>query len=90
MEKEYNREAVEKYIETIRTELDRKVIVELCKTFDIQRPSRFRTIDEVQDAVEFRMGFCHAVWNTQKEVLKRDYDIEWKTPAELNPGDCYD
>lgn len=30
-------------------------------------------------------GFCHKFWNTKKCILKKEYGIEWKTPAEMNP-----
>jgi len=35
-------------------------------------------------------GFCHILWDTQKHILKSKYHIDWKTPAELNPGIMYD
>ena len=35
-------------------------------------------------------GFCHILWDTQKFILKAKYHIDWKTPAELNPGVMYD
>ena len=36
------------------------------------------------------MGFCHLYWGTKKIILKRDYNIDWKSPAELNPGILFD
>jgi len=36
------------------------------------------------------MGFCHHYWKVKKEILKKDYGIEWKSPAELNPHILYD
>lgn len=37
-----------------------------------------------------RMGFCHLFWRTKKQVLKEEYDIEWRTPAEMNPSVLFD
>ena len=31
-------------------------------------------------------GFCHIFWARKKQLLKQLYNINWKTPAELNPG----
>jgi len=36
------------------------------------------------------MGYCHVVWGVKKEILKEDYNIDWWTPAELNPHIKYD
>ena len=36
------------------------------------------------------MGFCHLYWITKKRILKRDYNIDWKSPAELNPHIMFD
>lgn len=30
-------------------------------------------------------GFCHQLWAEQKRILKEKYQIDWKTPAEMNP-----
>ena len=37
-----------------------------------------------------QMGFCHAFWGEKKRILKEKYGINWKTPAEENPGKIYD
>lgn len=37
-----------------------------------------------------RMGFCHIIWDTEKEILKQKYGISWKTPAEMNPHILFD
>jgi tetratricopeptide (TPR) repeat protein len=36
------------------------------------------------------MGFCFRYWHTKKEILKHDYDIEWDSPAVLNPHVRFD
>ena len=36
------------------------------------------------------LGYCHIYWSTKREILKRDYGIEWKSPAMLNPRIHFD
>ena len=36
------------------------------------------------------MGFCHVLWKRQKAILNERYGINWKTPAERNPGSKFD
>ena len=36
------------------------------------------------------MGFCFLYWHKKKEILKRDYDIEWDSPNILNPHVRFD
>jgi hypothetical protein len=30
-------------------------------------------------------GFVHLLWHTEKDILKKKYGVDWKTPAEMNP-----
>lgn len=36
------------------------------------------------------LGYCHIYWNYKKIILKRDYNIDWKSPEELNPEIIFD
>lgn len=36
------------------------------------------------------IGFCHLYWWAKKRILKEDYNIDWKTPAEMNPDARFD
>lgn len=36
------------------------------------------------------MGFCHLYWSVKKEILKKDYGIEWRSPAAMNPRVLFD
>ncbi|MBQ4585894.1 MAG: hypothetical protein IJA82_06770 [Clostridia bacterium] len=36
------------------------------------------------------LGYCHLYWATKKRILKEKYGIDWKSPAELNPGVLFD
>ena len=37
-----------------------------------------------------KLGFCHIYWNLKKQILKSDYNIDWKSPEELNPEITFD
>ena len=36
------------------------------------------------------MGFCFRAWYFQKKMLKKWYNIDWKTPQEMNPEVRFD
>lgn len=36
------------------------------------------------------MGYCHVLWGRQQQILKEKYNIDWKTPSEMNPYILYD
>ena len=36
------------------------------------------------------LGYCHQFWGRKKEILREEYGIDWKTPAEMNPGWLFD
>ena len=35
-------------------------------------------------------GSCHIYWEMEQKILKEDYGVEWKSPAEMNPDNAYD
>jgi hypothetical protein len=37
-----------------------------------------------------QMGRAHMFWKKKKEVLRERYQIDWKSPEELNPMTTYD
>ena len=37
-----------------------------------------------------QIGYCHAFWPLKQAVLRDDYGIDWKTPAEMNPTILFD
>ena len=43
-----------------------------------------------QDKSINKLGSCHAYWDLKKAILKTDYDIDWESPAELNPDVIFD
>lgn len=36
------------------------------------------------------MGFCFRYWSKKKELLKKKYGINWRTPHEMNPRVMFD
>jgi hypothetical protein len=40
--------------------------------------------------VPMTRGFCHRLWPEQKRILREKYQIDWKTPAEMNPMVLFD
>lgn len=54
---------------------------------------KFERVDKILEE-EFKdikgMGVCHHVWQRKKQLLKEMYNIDWKSPAELNPGIIFD
>ena len=46
--------------------------------------------DEMLQMDILPMGFCHRFWHCKQRILKERYDIDWKSPAELNPDSWYD
>lgn len=40
--------------------------------------------------VHQKMGDCYYIWNLKQKLLKKEYNIDWKTPEELNPHILFD
>jgi hypothetical protein len=36
------------------------------------------------------MGKCHLIWKRQAEILWEENSIRWFSPAQMNPGACFD
>ena len=67
----------------------------------IEDTEEYRNIvEELENKIETRMAFddvyaqglgsCHIYWRYKKEILKSDYNIDWESPAELNPEFRFD
>lgn len=37
-----------------------------------------------------KLGYCHLLWEKQKEILLHKYGIKWESPAENNPMIMFD
>lgn len=51
-----------------------------------------RTSHEIEAsyALDRPRGLCHLIWRTAQERLLRQHSITWYTPAQMNPGTCFD
>jgi hypothetical protein len=36
------------------------------------------------------MGLCHAIWRLTRDRLLQEHSIVWYSPAQMNPGSCFD
>jgi len=36
------------------------------------------------------LGYCHRFWALKQRILKEEYGIDWKSPAEMNPDWFFD
>jgi len=36
------------------------------------------------------LGYCHGFWPVKKRILREKYQVEWRSPAEMNPGVMFD
>ena len=76
-------------------DIARKEVETQIKTDPVEATDAFLKIryqaEEATDAIvsnakENDLPFCSLYWNTKKSVLKDNFGIEWKTPAEMNPN----
>jgi len=35
-------------------------------------------------------GVCHIFWPTKKRILRKQFGVRWRTPAEMNPHVIFD
>jgi len=64
-----------KFYLSIQSELEAKIIKKMIKQYGTE---------------DLGLGTCHVYWDIKAEILKRDYGIMWKSPAELNPDILFD
>lgn len=57
-------------------------------------PSLEEHIDSFMDLIflpeNWMMGVCHSIWELKKNILRYEFHIDWKSPAERNPHIIYD
>ena len=60
---------------------------------NIFNKAKFKKVDKILEE-EFEgqtgLGLCHIKWLRKKQLLKEMYNIDWKSPAELNPWINFD
>ena len=61
----------------------------VCK-MEVFRDEYKKESDRVYEEFGIWPPISHKLWCKQKEILLRDYGIEWKTPAEMNPDIIFD
>ena len=64
--------------------------VEDTKKYKAILPELEAKIEAELEGVSRGMGFCFYYWPKKKEILKRDYGIEWESPSVLNPDVRFD
>ena len=69
----------EKYIEKCVNELKPEINKEL---------KRLGLIDD--DGNPTQLGVCHKEWEITKRLMKEKFDLDWKSPAELQPWINFD
>lgn len=47
-------------------------------------------LDENGEPKDWRRGVVHVYWSELKRLMKEEYGVEWKSPAEKNPQIRYD
>lgn len=47
-------------------------------------------LDENGEPKEWKMGNIHAYWSELKKLMKKEYGVDWKSPADRNPHTRYD
>jgi hypothetical protein len=52
----------------------------------LQRQEALAGSPTIAKMFESRRGFSHRYWARVKELMRERHDIDWKTPAEMNPG----
>jgi len=64
---------------------DDPTFAELIKTVEHQVEQELKS-----QKVKKSLGYCHYFWSLKKEILKKNYGLDWKSPAELNPDVMFD
>ncbi len=57
-------------------------------SYELEQKINNKIDEEGLDREQF--GFCYKYWEIKKQILKDDYNIDWKSPDELNPDRLYD
>jgi hypothetical protein len=47
-------------------------------------------VDRRMGQTEYGMGMCFEIWSTKKAILAEKYNIEWRTPSQMNPRVMFD
>lgn len=47
-------------------------------------------LDENGKPREWKLGNIHAYWSEMKKLMRKEYGVDWKSPADRNPHTRYD
>lgn len=90
MLKNNNYDSIENIIEDIWDELEPKIVGSICKEFKLDCNVTNMKLDDLHKKLGNNLGFCHIVWDSQKKILKKDYNIIWYSPTDMNPDINFD
>ena len=77
-------------------ECDEDGVIYDSKERDPKYKERIRKADKEADeelkrrGIKEGLGYCCSFWSEKKKILKEKYNLEWKSPQELNPGVLFD
>lgn len=49
-----------------------------------------KNLEKKMPGIKGKPGYCRFLWMEKKNILIQKYGIDWKSPAELNPGVRFD
>jgi hypothetical protein len=72
---------------------DDKILVDPIED-DSAMQTILREADRLADAELARqnrgLGFCHQFWRTKQRILKKQFNVAWFSPAEMDPSSIFD
>lgn len=74
---------IDEKIALIWPELEVKIVHAICKKFKLEAQAYQCKIEELQEHY-FGVGFCQVVWQMQKKILKKEYQIDWQSQQEAS------
>ena len=86
MKKKLNDDEIENWIEEHWSEIEPKIVKDICIQFNLGSECEKKTLKETH----MGLGFVRIVWKTKKKILRRDYGLNWKSPVEKYPDIIYD
>ena len=85
-------ELLESYPDTVSNYLlEQKMLKSLePKVYKAMAKKGLIELDENGGPKEWRRGTINAYWLEQKRLMKKEYGVDWKSPADRNPHTRYD
>ena len=89
---ESSEELIERIIEAAKYQSDEPYLTDPIEDDDIHGKLVKKVLKEISERETkdgYSRGTCHRIWKHTKERLKKEHNITWFSPAELNPGACF-